>query len=268
MSTRDEILDGLTGLVEALRADPRIPVSESGARVTYSVLNTDDDTGLAELHRIAGVLGVEVTASGPDHYYAVKQFGAVDYEAHYVAAREMAEYRTQLASQGVTPERLDEILAESGEDDDPQCLDGDGTCEDCATFDLGEAYEAALAEAAERAQADTQLPLDEAWDDAVKVASIGTLIDMMGAPDSRLPLDVAWCQAMYLVHDRADYDVMAEVPTQKQIDAWAYDEAVHEYVGRVSTGGHPANLMVKVPTQEQANAWASAARMPASDAVA
>ncbi len=90
-TTRSEILADYRALLDFLDAHPDVPVRRNDLN-SYP-LGGNDATGLPELHRIAAALGVEVTHNAQrSHFYAIRTFGRVSYQAAYVTDAYMAEY--------------------------------------------------------------------------------------------------------------------------------------------------------------------------------
>lgn len=88
---RAAALDGLRALLDFLDAHPDVPVQALGCRVTYCVPGHNDEVGLAELQRIAAVLGGDLRHRD-EHHTALRSFGAVSYEATYIEREHMARY--------------------------------------------------------------------------------------------------------------------------------------------------------------------------------
>lgn len=94
MSTRDEIIAGLHELADWLAANPEVPVRALKMRYSVSNDQPSDEASMAELHRIAALIGAEVaeTYKGA-HFDAEKRFrGGVSYQAGVIFRREMVDH--------------------------------------------------------------------------------------------------------------------------------------------------------------------------------
>ena len=105
--TRAKVIDGLRQLADYLADHPDVPVPGYGWDLNiYTDSDDDDAVALAEVHRIAAILGVtpaDDTARG-GHYIATRCFGLVSYRAVHVPERRMAEHRALMSYRDcVTP---------------------------------------------------------------------------------------------------------------------------------------------------------------------
>lgn len=89
--TRSDVLDGLFAILAELDDKPGLPTDTSAARIEYIVQADSDEDGIAEVRRIADLLGVEVDASS-GHYRAVKEFGPARYKAVYISKADWQDY--------------------------------------------------------------------------------------------------------------------------------------------------------------------------------
>lgn len=91
--TREQILADTQKLLKVLADDERIPFDRYTVRLSHHVRAADDEAGMAELARIAEVLGAKVEANEDgSHHTATLTVGAVQYEATYITRQSMAEY--------------------------------------------------------------------------------------------------------------------------------------------------------------------------------
>lgn len=114
MGTRDEIIAGLRELADWLAANPEVPVSD--VRMRHSTTcRSDEEAGMAELSRVAALIGVEVVANYKDtHFDAAKRFrGGVTYEVGAIRHQAMAD--------------LDELMRLGREAQDRQRAAGSGS---------------------------------------------------------------------------------------------------------------------------------------------
>jgi hypothetical protein len=116
VSTREEIIAGLRELADWLDANPEVPARDVEMRWSVSAFySDDDDDGMAELRRLAALIGAEVvdTYNGT-HFDATRRFrGDVRYEAGCILRRAMAEHD---AVQRLGLEALKAQRAEGGSD--------------------------------------------------------------------------------------------------------------------------------------------------------
>src|SRR5690349_12297259 len=98
--TREQILRDVIAMALHLIDNKHLPVDSMTFRVSHSVgvAAGSDEEGLAELGRIARVLGVEVINTGGTHFYARKDFGTAQYEAYYITKRHMNDYEAFMAT--------------------------------------------------------------------------------------------------------------------------------------------------------------------------
>lgn len=88
---REQQIADLRALVDFLAEHPNLPVS--GALGDYCIDGDDDTAGLAELRRVAAILGAEITTNGPGtHHYVSRRFGTVGYRAFYILREHMVAY--------------------------------------------------------------------------------------------------------------------------------------------------------------------------------
>lgn len=95
-------IQGLREVAQFLADNPDVPISDLGTNpLSYSigVFIKDDEDGMAELRRIAGLLGVDITGSygeirsSETHFYAIREFnGGITYRAVYIRQQQMADH--------------------------------------------------------------------------------------------------------------------------------------------------------------------------------
>jgi hypothetical protein len=90
--TRGQITTGLRQLADYLDAHPAIPVAPYGWDLIVSTHCDNDPEGMAEVDRIAAILGVQPEDDTPDggHYTARKVFGPIAYYAFHIPASHRA----------------------------------------------------------------------------------------------------------------------------------------------------------------------------------
>ena len=81
LTDRADLIAGLRSLAEWLETNPAIPASTAGVNLQHSILHVDDEGGLAEATRIAGLAGVPLKAVEDSEYSATVPFGR--YVAYY-----------------------------------------------------------------------------------------------------------------------------------------------------------------------------------------
>jgi hypothetical protein len=91
---RKQQIADLRDLVDFLDAHPDLPVGNLQPGY-HCLTSTDDEAGMAELHRIAAILGTEVTGEGHTHRYARRRFGTWEYEAYYILREHMAAHMVE-----------------------------------------------------------------------------------------------------------------------------------------------------------------------------
>lgn len=92
---REQQIADLREFVEFLEAHPDLPVGNND--IGSECIGADDDeNGLARLHEIADILGVEVAGRPGGSYEAVRRFGTVAYRAFYVTRESMRQYHDDL----------------------------------------------------------------------------------------------------------------------------------------------------------------------------
>lgn len=113
--TREEIIAGLHELADWLAANPEVPVSDVKMRHSVTYMHSDDEANMAELHRIAALIGVEAVATYKDtHFDAKRRFrGGVMYEVGAIRRQAMAD--------------LDELMRLGREAQDRQRAAGGGS---------------------------------------------------------------------------------------------------------------------------------------------
>ena len=119
---RAQIIDGLRQLADYLAAHPAVPVAPYGWDLLVSSHRDTDTEGIAEIDRIAAILGVTVKddTSNGGHYTAARAFGPISYQAFHISARSKAAYRAYMTyADHVTPDNTD-TEAEADADDPPQ----------------------------------------------------------------------------------------------------------------------------------------------------
>jgi hypothetical protein len=103
---RDQTITGLRALADFLEANPTVPVSEYGQDYNLYVRTDTDASAVAEVDRIAAILGSPVrddTRRG-GHYWAVKTFGRITYRAVHIPSRAMADHEAQMSYRdNITP---------------------------------------------------------------------------------------------------------------------------------------------------------------------
>jgi hypothetical protein len=103
---RDQVIAGLRELAGYLEQHPGVPVSLRGWRLSVYYLHHDDRDGIAEVDRVAAILGTPVTdnTAAGGLYCASQQFGPVSYEIVGVSRQRLDTYRAALSYYGaVTP---------------------------------------------------------------------------------------------------------------------------------------------------------------------
>jgi len=98
-STRAQVITGLRQLADYLDSHSDVPVSEFGWDLLICAREETDAAGMAEVDRIAAVLGVQVSDCTADggHYMAIKTFGRITYEAVYIPTRRRAAHRALMS---------------------------------------------------------------------------------------------------------------------------------------------------------------------------
>ena len=103
INPRQDLIQGLRDLATYLDQHPDLPTHHD-AQITYCVPAIDDPTGITRLTAIADAIGAPVTDVGgrrptPDttHFYAVRRFGPVRYEANYIRRAEMDTWRALMS---------------------------------------------------------------------------------------------------------------------------------------------------------------------------
>lgn len=110
-------IQGLRDAAQFLADNPDVPIERYGLNpLSYSIgvhIHNDAD-GMAELRRIAGLLGVEVhdsrrglSEADETHFYATRKFsGGITYQALYILRQEMADHREATKPYDEAMERL------------------------------------------------------------------------------------------------------------------------------------------------------------------
>ncbi len=106
-NSRDQFIGGLRQLADYLDTHPAVPVALHGWDLLVSTHHDRDPDGIAEVDRIAALLGVpaedEIADGG--HYSAIKVFGPVTYRAFHIPARYRAVHRALMTyAYSVTPD--------------------------------------------------------------------------------------------------------------------------------------------------------------------
>jgi hypothetical protein len=105
-SDRDQVITGLRQLADYLEQHPGVPVSLRGWRLGVYDLHHEDRDGMAEVDRVAAILGTaatDQTATG-GLYYASRQFGPVGYEMVRVPRQQREACQAVMSCYGaVTP---------------------------------------------------------------------------------------------------------------------------------------------------------------------
>jgi hypothetical protein len=104
---RDQLTAGLRQVADYLDTHPDIPAAPYGWELLVSTHRTTDVDGIAEVDRIAAVLGVPVEDGIADggHYAAIKTFGPITYQAFHIPARYRAAHRAFMTyAESVTPD--------------------------------------------------------------------------------------------------------------------------------------------------------------------
>jgi len=90
---REQQIADLWELFNFLDAHPDLPIGNNGiGRVC--VLAADDEAGIAEIRRIAGILGVEVDDNGAS-IEACRTFGTLPYRAFYCTRETMRQHHEE-----------------------------------------------------------------------------------------------------------------------------------------------------------------------------
>jgi hypothetical protein len=113
---RDQFTAGLRQLADYLDSHPAIPVAPYGWDLLVSTHCAADPDDIAQIDRIAALLGVPVEDELADggHYSAIKSFGPITYRAFHIPARHKAAHRALMTyADSVTPEET------HGDADDP-----------------------------------------------------------------------------------------------------------------------------------------------------
>jgi hypothetical protein len=103
---RQAVIDGLRELADFLTEHPDVPVGNTWS-LMYHARGTDEEKR-AEVDRVAAILGIAGgTPNDPDHYEAVRKFGAISYEALAITDEHMRRYRAASSYDGaVEPEAV------------------------------------------------------------------------------------------------------------------------------------------------------------------
>ncbi|GEM_PF-532922 len=115
-ATRAQITAGLRQLADYLDTNPALPLAPYGWDLLVSTHDDTDTAGIAEVDRIAAILGVPVRDEIADggHYTAIKAFGLITYQAFHIPARSKAAYRAHITDDDhATPD-------DTSADDPPQ----------------------------------------------------------------------------------------------------------------------------------------------------
>ncbi len=104
---RDQITTGLRQLADYLDNHPDIPVAPYGWDLLVATHLDSDTHGIAEIDRVAAILGVPAENEIPDngHYSALRAFGPITYRAFHIPAKKQAIYRAHMTyADSVTPD--------------------------------------------------------------------------------------------------------------------------------------------------------------------
>jgi hypothetical protein len=96
---RHQTITGLRALADFLEANPAVPVCEYGQDYNLHVRAETDASAVAEVDRIAALLGSPVrddTARG-GHYSVVKTFGRISYRAVHIPSRAVADHEARMS---------------------------------------------------------------------------------------------------------------------------------------------------------------------------
>lgn len=93
-STREQQIADLRSLVDFLAAHPDLPIGNNGIG-RQCVLAADDETGIAEIRRIADILGADVDTDGSS-IDTCRMFGALPYRAFYCTRETMRQHHEEL----------------------------------------------------------------------------------------------------------------------------------------------------------------------------
>ena len=93
---RAQTIAGLRTLADFLEANPAVPVYEYGWEVTVHAEGTDAQE-VAEVDRVAALLGVTPVRSPGGHYIASKVFGRITYRIVHIPARRMAAHNALMS---------------------------------------------------------------------------------------------------------------------------------------------------------------------------
>jgi hypothetical protein len=104
---RDQLVGGLRQLADYLDTHPAIPVASHGWDLLIPTHCDSDPEGIAEVDRIAAILGVtpEDGLADRGHYSAIKTFGPITYQAFHIPASYRAAHRAFMTyAESVTPD--------------------------------------------------------------------------------------------------------------------------------------------------------------------
>lgn len=92
--SRGQICEGLQALAAYLDEHPGVPVTAFGCQITEFTQGGDDAAGIAEVDRIAAILGVPAAyqTAGGGHYQASRMFGPVRYRITHITAAARAAH--------------------------------------------------------------------------------------------------------------------------------------------------------------------------------
>jgi len=106
MSARDQVIAGLRQLAGYLEQHPGVPVNLHGWQLGVYDLHREDRDGMAEVDRVAAILGTSVTdqTAAGGLYCASRRFGPVGYEMVRVSRQRREAWQAVMSYYGaVTP---------------------------------------------------------------------------------------------------------------------------------------------------------------------
>jgi hypothetical protein len=108
---RSQIGEGLRALAAYLDEHPGVPVTVYGCQITEFTQAGDDAAGIAQVDRVAAILGVPATyqTAGGGHYQASRMFGPLRYRITHISAAARASHDAWASYYGsvTTDEALD-----------------------------------------------------------------------------------------------------------------------------------------------------------------
>lgn len=99
LDPRAKLIAGMRALADFFEQHPDVPTPPGGDDISYCVPMDDDDEGVAEVARIAAMLGVEPRRTGGGSR-ARREFGGMEYRVFHVSQEAYAAHLAHYSYSG------------------------------------------------------------------------------------------------------------------------------------------------------------------------